>query len=201
MPVVISSLSYALATIFKYPKILSPLIAPFIVHLLMAAAKLGFIGSIVVSLISFIAYAVIIQCLTFIVEEKPVDLKYAWKTIYGKLDDIIVTSILATLLALTTILIPVALYSIVIAVVDCEKPVKSIMKALAFIIDNLKDVIVLLIIAIVTAVLAYILGIIIPLVGFIVFYALSLVISGLVCLAMAILYFVKAKKVQLKVFY
>ncbi|RLE87288.1 MAG: hypothetical protein DRN04_18380 [Thermoprotei archaeon] len=99
------------------------------------------------------------------------------------------------------ILIPAALYSIVVMVVDGEKPVKSIMKALSFIIDNLKEVIVLLIVAIVVAVLAYILGAIIPSVGFILFYALSLVISGLVCLAMAILYFVRAKKVSLKVFY
>jgi len=198
MSIAIDSLSYALDTISRYPKILFPLIAPFTVHLLMTAAKLGFIGGLVVSLISFIAYAVIIQCLIFIIEGKTVDLKYAWKTIHGRLDDIIVTSLLATLLALTVILIPAALFAIVIAVVDKERPVRSILKSFMFIIDNLKDVVVLVLIAIIVAALATVLGTIIPWFGFIVYYVFSLLISTIVCLAMAVLYCFKVKSLTIK---
>jgi len=201
MSLAVDSFSCALGVLSRYPKILMPLLVPFVVHVVSAFTRLGFVGSALASLLSFISYAVMVQALAFAVEGKTVDVWAAWRKVSERLDDAIITSFLATLLALTVILIPAALYSIVVMVVDGEKPVKSIMKALSFIIDNLKEVIVILIVAIVVAVLAYILGAIIPLTGFILFYALSLVISGLVCLAMAILYFVRAKKVSLKVFY
>lgn len=198
MSIAIDSFSYALDAISRYPKILLPLIVPFAVNLFMVAAKLGVIGSLTSSLISFIAFAVIVQCLMFIVEEKPVSLKYAWKIVYGRLDDIIITSLLATLLALTVILIPAALFTIVIAVIDKEKPVRSILKSFMFIINNLKEVVVLMLIAIILAALTAALGAIIPWFGMIIYYAFSLLASTMVCLAMAVLYCFRTKGLTAK---
>jgi len=199
MSMAVDSLIYASRLVSKYPIILAPLVAPFIVQVLFALVHLGTLGSIVTSIISFIALALIVQMLDFVAEDKPVDIYAAWNILYKRIDDVIITSFLAALLALTVVLIPAALYSIIVMVADREKPVRSVVKAFRFIIDNFKEVLVLIVIAIIIAALAFVLSMIVPVIGIVIYYALSLVISAVICLAMATLYYFRVKKLFLGV--
>ena len=199
MSMAVDSLIYASRLVSKYPIILAPLAAPFVIQVLFALVRLRALGSVVASIISFIALALIVQMLDFVAEDKPVDIYAAWNILYKRVDDVIITSFLAALLALTVVLIPAALYSIIIMVADEEKPVRSVVKAFRFIIDNFKDVLVLVVIAIIIAALAFVLSIIVPVIGIVIYYALSLVISAVICLAMATLYYFRVKKLFLGV--
>jgi len=199
MSMAVDSLIYASRLVSKYPIILAPLAAPFVIQVLFALVRLRALGSVVASIISFIALALIVQMLDFVAEDKPVDIYAAWNILYKRVDDVIITSFLAALLALTVVLIPAALYSIIIMVADEEKPVRSVVKAFRFIIDNFKDILVLVVIAIIIAALAFVLSIIVPVIGIVIYYALSLVISAVICLAMATLYYFRVKKLFLGV--
>ena len=79
----------------------------------------------------------------------PINLKKSYDAIMGRLGTLIVAALISAVFFITFILIPIALFIITIAVVDKTDAIESTKKSFNFVVQNLGDVIIFVIIAIV----------------------------------------------------
>jgi membrane protein CcdC involved in cytochrome C biogenesis len=166
------SLSEGLNTLTKNPSLLFPSIAPIIVQLLFAFLAnvifpvygwtgsvvltapnfwLNILGSLIASIVGFIASCMIVDMSNDAINQNPVDLKKSMNVVTARLGTLIVAAIIAAICAITIILIPVALFIVTISILEGLDAVASAKKAFDFVVKNLGEVIVYIIIVIIVS--------------------------------------------------
>jgi hypothetical protein len=96
---------------------------------------------------------------------KPINMKKSMNVVTGRLGTLIVAAIIAAVCSITFVLIPVALFIVAIAIIDGTDAIESTKRAFNFVIKNLGEVIVFLIIVIVVGLVLGIGFALIPIVG------------------------------------
>lgn len=122
-------------------------------------------GSLIAAIVGFIASCMIVDMANDKINGRPMDMKKSMNVVTGKLGTLILAAIIAAVCYVTIILIPVAMFIIAIAIIEGTDAIESTKRAFDFVIKNLGEVIVYIIIVIViNVVLAIGIGLI-PVVG------------------------------------
>ena len=185
------SISDGFNTVIKNPTLFVPALAPIAIILLFSVLALvvfpveilnydifrGFyvetvgnpwietVGFFLALLVGFIAGLMIVDMANDKISGQPINLNKSLNVVMSRLGTLIVASIIAAVCAITFVLIPVALFIITIAIVEGKDAIESTKSAFNFVIKNLGEVIVFIIVVIVIQiVLTFVFGII-PVVG------------------------------------
>ncbi len=167
------SLSEGLNILTKNPSLLFPSIAPIIVQLLFTILAnvvfparyewtgfvvftapnfwLNILGSLIASIVGFIASCIVVDMSNDAINQHPVDLKKSMNVVIARLGTLIVAAIIAAICAVTIVLIPVALFIVTISILEGLDAVASTKKAFDFVVKNLGEVIVYIIIVIIVS--------------------------------------------------
>ncbi len=122
-------------------------------------------GSLIAAIIGFIASCMIVDMANDVINGRPMNLKKSMDLVIGRFGTLIVAAIISAVCYITIILIPVALFIIAIAIIEGTDAIESTKSAFDFVVKNLGEVIVYIIVVIVTnIVLAIGIGLI-PVVG------------------------------------
>jgi hypothetical protein len=117
------------------------------------------------AILGFFASCMIVDMVNDKINNQPIDLNKSLNTIMSRLGTLILAGIIAAVCYVTFILIPVALFIIAIAIIEKKDAIESTKKSIDFVIKNLGEVIVFLIIVIVIWVVLGIGFALIPVVG------------------------------------
>jgi hypothetical protein len=122
-------------------------------------------GYFLASIIGFIASCMVVDMANDVTNGRPMDLKKSMDLVTGRLGTLILAAIISAVCFITFVLIPVALFIIVIAVIEGTDAIESTKRAFDFVVKNLGEVIVFIIIVIVVAIIFGIGFAFIPVVG------------------------------------
>lgn len=106
-------------------------------------------GSLIASILGFIAGCILVDMSNDVINGYPIDIRKSLNLVMGKIGTLIVAAIIAALCSITIILLPIAIFIIVIAIIDELDAVESTKRAFDFVVKNLGEVIVFIIIVIV----------------------------------------------------
>jgi hypothetical protein len=169
------SISKGLDTSTKNPGLFVPILAPMAIQLLFivlayvvfpvyGVAFFGVVyyapnpwliwgGYFIASIVGFIASCMIVDMAYDVINARHMDLKKSMNLVMGRLGTLIVAAIIAAVCFITFVLIPVALFLITIAILEGTDAIESTKRAFDFVIKNIGEVIVYVIIVIVVAVI------------------------------------------------
>ncbi|RLE76754.1 MAG: hypothetical protein DRJ56_03655 [Thermoprotei archaeon] len=191
----LNSISVGANAAFKNPVIFIPAIIPLVIHAAFAYlaycvfgmeiyTPLGiirmpnygllFLGSLIASIVGFIVGFVIIDMAHDALISRGPDMSRSFNKVMSRIGPLIVVAIVAAILAITIILLPVSIFTTVIAMVEALDVGDSISRAFSFIGKNLGEVIVYIIIVIVVAI---ILGLI-PVIGSALYWIASVIFTA-----------------------
>ncbi len=122
-------------------------------------------GAFVAFIFGFIAECVIVDMANDMLQKKTPDLNKSLNAVTARLGVLIVAALIAAVCAITFVLIPIAFFIITIAVVENLDAVESTKRAFDFVVKNLGEVIVFLIIVIVIDIVFTFLFAMVPVVG------------------------------------
>ncbi|MBS7621614.1 hypothetical protein KEJ32_05840 [Candidatus Bathyarchaeota archaeon] len=188
----IESILRGLDIVTKNPNIFIPALAPLIIHLLFAILAyitfplryhvyipippyhyeevvpntwllLG--GYFIASIVGFIASCVIVDMANDAINGRPMNLNKSLSLVMGKLGTLILAAIISAICFITFILIPVALFIITIAIIEGTDAIQSTKNAADFVVKNLGEVIIFIIIVAVTSIVFGLVFMWIPIVG------------------------------------
>lgn len=176
------SISKGIDVSLKNPAVFLPSLAPIVIELLFGILAyvifpirvlefyypntwIVWSGYFVALLVGFIASCVTIDMAHDAVNQQPVNLNKSVNVVTSRLGDLIVAAVIAALCGITIILLPVAFFIVAIAIVDKTDAVESTKRAFDFVIKNLGEVIIFLILVIVISIIfTFVFGFI-PIVG------------------------------------
>jgi hypothetical protein len=134
-------------------------------------------GSFIAAIVGFLASCMIVDMANDVINGRPMDMKKSMNLVTGKLGTLIAAAIISAVCYITIILIPVAMFIIAIALIEGTDAIESTKRAFDFVVKNLGEVIVYIIIVIViNVVLAIGIGLI-PVVGIYIGNAASWIIN------------------------
>ena len=122
-------------------------------------------GYFIASIVGFIASCMIVDMANDIINGRSMDLNKSMNLVMSRLGILILAAIIAAICFMTFILIPVALFIIAIAIIEKTDAIQSTKKAFDFVIKNLGEVIVFIIIVIVVSIIFNFVLALIPVVG------------------------------------
>ncbi len=193
---VIDSLSTSMRILKENTEILMLLIGLVVFDVIISLVPLGIVGSIVSFIVIYIVLILVVQMtITVLRGEKP-DLKKEWEKISPRFSSLLLIAIVAGLISITVILIPIALFMIVIAVLEKPDLGEVFSKSLDFVIKNLSDVLVLLVIALIASIIGVAATYLLRQTGYIAVAISSLIntlITFVVVMAASIYYYNKTK--------
>lgn len=167
------AISEAINLCLKRPILFLPALAPIIIQVIFQVlgyvvfpnSILIWVGYFLAALVGFIASCMIVDMANDSINGRTVDLRKSLNFVTGKLGTLIIAAIIAAICTITFVLIPVALFIITIAVIEQTDAVESTKKSFNFVIRNLGEVIVFIIIVIVAAIILGVGFAFIPVVG------------------------------------
>jgi len=87
------------------------------------------------------------------INNRPIDLRKSMNLVTSKIGTLIVAAIIAAICSITVILLPIAMFIMVIAIIEELDAVESTRRAFDFVIKNLSEVIIFIVIVIVVGVI------------------------------------------------
>ena len=139
----------------RHPIVIVPAILIVVISILVNYAGLGLVGTIVVAILRFLIYSIMIAAVVLILREGVEDFKRAWEKVVAMITTLILVAIIAAIFSITIILIPVALFMMSVVIVDEVNVGETVRRAFNFVLNNLKEVLVIIIILIVIGIIAY----------------------------------------------
>ena len=168
------SISKGIDTSTKNPGLFVPALAPFVIQLLFLILAyevfsyqvldwdlrgvytvyypnlwISLVGGLIAAIVGFLASCMIVDMANDVINGRPMDLKKSMNTVTSRLGTLIVAAIISAVCYITIILIPVALFIIAIAIIEGTDAIESTKSAFDFVVKNLGEVIVYIIIVIV----------------------------------------------------
>lgn len=164
-----TSLSRAWNVILKNPLVLIPALVPFIVEILFGL--LGFVfpgfywvGLFIAFILGWLALFVTVDMSNDAAKQQTPDLNRSLNAVTSRFGDLFLSALIAAVLAITVVLLPVALFIVVITVVEKTDAAEGTRRAFDFILKNLGEVIIFIIFVIAIAIVALVFSLI-PFVG------------------------------------
>lgn len=161
----IESISKGLDISMKNPMLLAPFTAPIIVQWIFSALAQLFpiryyffeapnpfilmFGSFVAAILGFVAACMLIDMVNDILNGRPVDLRKSLNLVVSRISTLIVTAVIAALFSITVILLPIAMFIVVIAIIEEADAVESVKRAFNFVLSNVGEVVIFIILVIV----------------------------------------------------
>lgn len=165
------ALSKGIDTSIKNPSLFIPSLAPIVVQLFFLLLAyvvfpwIVWIGYFIASIIGFIAFCMIVDMANDVINGRLMNLKKSMDLVIGRLGTLILAAIISAVCFITFILIPVALFIITIAIIEGTDAIESTKRSFDFVIKNLGEVIVFILIVILAAIILGIGFSFIPVVG------------------------------------
>jgi len=206
----VESISIGANTAFKNPIIFLPQLVPLIIELAFSFLAhyvfpteyviptwagpmvrrvpnfaLLIIGGLIAAIVGFITACMVVDMANDALVGGRVNMSKSLNIVLERIGPLIVAAIIAAILAITVILLPVAIFIPIIAIIERLGPVESTKKAFSFVVSNLGEVIVFIIIVIIVGI---ILGLI-PVIG----RALTWITNVIFTVAAVDLYLKKSK--------
>ncbi|MDI9619298.1 MAG: hypothetical protein QFX33_00535 [Candidatus Nezhaarchaeota archaeon] len=158
-PIVVQLLFTALAYVFSityfYPYHLISVPNPYIILL----------GAILAAIVGFIASCMLVDMTRDVLNGRPADIRKSFDYVKGRIGVLFIVAILAGLCSVTIILLPVAIFLVIAAVVEELNAVESLRVAFRFVADNIGEVVIFIVVVIVVGLVASYGLSLIPLVG------------------------------------
>jgi len=167
----IEALTSAVDISLKNMLMFVPSLAPIIVHLLFLIlayvvfpTRIGYLfletvtvpnpllvwgGYFIAAILGFIASCMVVDMANDAANSQPVDLNKSLNVVMGRLGSLILAAIIAAICYITFILIPVALFILTIAIIEKMDAIESTRRAFDFVLKNLGEVVVFIIVVIV----------------------------------------------------
>ncbi|MEM2534989.1 MAG: hypothetical protein QXD12_04210 [Candidatus Nezhaarchaeales archaeon] len=165
MPKSLESISKGLNISIKRPILLVPFIAPVVVQWVFSMLAQLFpiryyfieepntlilmFGSFIAAILGFIAACMLIDMVNDVLNNQSISLSKSLNFVVSRISTLIVTAIVAALLSITVILLPIAIFIVVIAIIETVDVIESIKRAFTFVSKNLSEVIVFIVLVIV----------------------------------------------------
>lgn len=108
-------------------------------------------GSFVAAILGFTAACMLVHMANNVISNRPINLSESLNFVMGRLDTLIVVAIIAALCSLTVILIPIAMFIVVITIIENLNAIESTRKAFEFVIKNLGETVIFILIVIVAS--------------------------------------------------
>ncbi|MEM1559330.1 MAG: hypothetical protein QW374_03280 [Candidatus Bathyarchaeia archaeon] len=193
----IEAISKGIDISVKNPVLFAPFIIPIIVHLFFDALAyifpiryyhfetpnpfISLFGSLIAAILGFIVGCMLVDMANDVINNRPLDLRRSLNLVISRIAVLIIVAIIAALCSITVILLPVGIFIVVIAITERLNAVESVKRAFDFVIKNLGEVIIFILLVIVaSAVFSYgfsIIPIIGPYIGSIVSWLLNAVFT------------------------
>jgi len=138
---------------------------PFIYEVVVPNPYLIWGGYFIASIIGFIALCMIVDMANDIINGRPMNMSKSMKVVTGRLGTLLVAAIISAIFFLLFFLIPFALFIVVIAIIEGTNAIESTKRSFDFVIKNLGEVIVFVILVIVISLIFGIGFALIPVVG------------------------------------
>ena len=122
-------------------------------------------GYFIAALLGFIASCMIVDMANDRFSGKPMDLNKSLNVVLGRLGDLILAAIISAVCFITFFLIPIALFLIAIAIIEKTDAIESTRRSFDFVLKNLEEVIIFMVIVIVAWIVLNFGFSIIPVVG------------------------------------
>jgi len=122
-------------------------------------------GYFIASIVGFIASCMVVDMANDLMNGRPMNMKKSMNLVIGRLGTLILAAIISAICFITFVLIPVALFIITIAIVEGTDAIESTKRSFDFVVKNLGEVIVFIIIVIVVWIIAGFIFALIPVVG------------------------------------
>jgi len=139
MPIVIQLFFNVLAYLFPIGYYLFEMPNPFI----------SLFGSFIAAILGFVAGCMLVDMTNDAINNRPLDLRKSMNLVASKIGALIVAAIIAAICSITVILLPIAMFIMVIAIIEELDAVESTRRAFDFVIKNLSEVIIFIVIVIV----------------------------------------------------
>lgn len=166
------AISKGIDTSIKNPVLFLPYLAPILIQLIFTALAylfpiryyyflempnpfISLFGSLIASILGFMAGCMLVDMSNDAINGYPINIRKSLNLVMGKIGTLIVAAIIAALCSITIILLPIALFIIVIAILDELDAIESTRRAFDFVIKNLGEAIVFIIIVIVGVIFSY----------------------------------------------
>lgn len=115
---------------------------------------ISLLGSLIAAILGFIAGCMLVDMSNDAINGRSIDLRKSFNLVMGRIGTLIIAAIIAALCSITVILLPIAIFIIVIAILEEIDAIESTRKAFNFVANNLSEVIVFMIIVIVVGAIA-----------------------------------------------
>jgi len=113
-------------------------------------------GSLIAAILGFIAGCILVDMVNDAANNRPIDLGRSLDRVMSRIGTLIIAAIIAALCSITVILLPIAMLIVVIAIIEGLNAIESTKKAFDFVIKNLGDVVVfILVVIVVGAIFSY----------------------------------------------
>jgi len=122
-------------------------------------------GAFIAFIVGFIAECVTVDMANDVLNNRPLNLSKSLNATTARLGTLIIAALIAAVCAITVILIPIAFFIITIAIVEKTDAIESTKKAFDFVIKNLGEVIIFLIIVIIVSIIFTFAFALIPIIG------------------------------------
>ncbi|MEM2342063.1 MAG: hypothetical protein QXX94_04070 [Candidatus Bathyarchaeia archaeon] len=109
---------------------------------------ISLLGSLIAAIFGFIAGCMLVDMSNDAISGRPVDLRKSLNLVMGKIGTLIIAAIIAALCSITIILLPIAIFIIVIAILDEIDAIESTKKALNFVANNIGEVFIIIVIVV-----------------------------------------------------
>jgi len=110
---------------------------------------ISLLGSFIAAILGFIAGCMLVDMTNDAINNRPIDLRKSMNLVTSKIGTLIVAAIIAAICSITLILLPIAMFIIVIAIIEGVDAIESTRRAINFVIKNLSEVIIFIVIVIV----------------------------------------------------
>jgi hypothetical protein len=153
---------------------------PYFTEVIIPNAFLIWGGYFIAALLGFIASCMVVDMANDSINGLPVDLNKSLNVVMGRLLSLILAALIAAVCFITFILIPIALFILTIAIIEKTDAIESTKRSFDFVLKNLGEVIVFIIIVVVVWVVLNIGFALIPLgayIGAVISWILNIVLS------------------------
>ncbi len=106
-------------------------------------------GYFLAAILGFMASCMVVDMANDNINGQPIDLNKSLNAVIGRLGDLIIAAIITAIFFVTFFLIPVALFIITITIIEKTSAIESTKKAIDFVLNNLGEVIVFIILVII----------------------------------------------------
>jgi hypothetical protein len=122
-------------------------------------------GYFIAAILGFMASCMVVDMANDSINGQPVDLNKSLKVVIGRLGSLILAAIIAAVCFITFFLIPVALFILTIAIIEKTDAIESTKRSFDFVLKNLGEIIVFMIIVIIAWIVLSVGFALIPVIG------------------------------------